>query len=394
VLKTDVKRVVALLLVLSFFSVSSPSISGCSAAGVSVATMDADGTDVIVNEDIARARTNAVRDSLRKVVEQAVGGLVAPEDMAIHFDSINKTIYSRPRQYIQHYRIIEERAADSLYTVHIEAVVSVGGIKEDLETLGLTGMGDDIPRVMVLIGLTASGEGHPDYRLHAREPSLWEETIQTVLAEKGLVVRDRSHLPAMDGDGKADLDTARIREIASLVGVDIVIAGRAQLRQGATIAGTSVKELQARVTARAVQADRGVVIASDNGYAASFSAERAKGEDEAITKAARQVAERLQTAIMAAWQRRETVTAIVSMTVSGIAGYDEYVTLRQALRHDLKGVKNVYQRRVMRGMAMFDLEVTVDAETLADRLALKDFGAFVLDIVDVTDQSIGVNIRK
>jgi len=394
VLKTDVKRVVALLLVFSFFSVSSLSISGLSAEGVNVATMDADGTDAIVNENVAGARTNAIRDSLRKVVERAVGGLVAPEDMAIHFDSINKTIYSRPQQYIQHYRIIEESAADGLYTVHIEAVVSVGGIREDLETLGLTGTGADVPRVMVLIGSMKPGDGHPDYRLHARSPSLWEETIQTVLAEKGLVVKDRSHLPAMDEGGKADLDTARIREIGNAAGVDLVIAGRAQLRQGATIAGTGVKELQARITAQAVQADRGVVIASDSGYAASFNAERAKGEDEAITKAARQVAERLQTGIMAAWERRETATAMVSMTVSGITGYDEYVTLRQALGHDLKGVKNVYQRRVKRGMAMFDLAVTVDTETLADRLALKDFGPFVLDIVDVTDQSIGVTIRK
>lgn len=393
-LKIDVNKVAAFLLVLCLFSVASAPISSLFAEEVSVEKMDAEGTDVVVNEDVALARNNAIRDSLRKVVEQAVGGIVASEDIAGHFDQINETIYSRSQQYIQNYRIIEESADGNLYTVHIEAVVSVGGIQKELEALGLLKKGHGVPSIMILVGTGASGDQYQDDRLNSMEPTLWEEAMKRVLTEKGLVVRDRSRLSTLDTTGEDVLSTARIGEIGRAAGVDIIIVVSAQVRQAATITGTEVKELQARVTARVVRVDGGVIIASDSGYAASFSADREKGEDEALTKAARQVSERLYPEIMAQWQRQEIVEAMISLTVSGIPGYAEYVNLRQVLRNELKGVKTIYQRRMERGMAMLDLEVTVDTETLADRLAVKDFGPFVLDIVDVTDHHINVGYRK
>ncbi len=388
------KKVVAFLLIVFFFSTPSCPVLALTGDAVSVEEMEADGADVIVNEDIALARNNAIKDSLRKTVEMAVGGLISSEDIARHFERINNTIYSKSQHYIQNYRIVEESIDDNLYTVHIKAAVSVGTIKGDLETLGLLVMAGDLPRVMILIGTENSEGQYPDYRLNSAEPSLWEETMGIALMEKGFVVIDRSHLFTMGEYEASTMDMTSVRVMGRGVGADLVIIGSSQSRQADTIAGTGVKELQARVTARAVIVDTGAVIASDSGYAESFNIEKEKGEEEAIRKAAEQLSERLHARIMTQWQKQAAATTMVSMTVTGIESYSDFVTLREVLTSALKGVKNIYQRRMEWGMATFDIEITGGTKVLADQLSTRGFKYFSLGIIDITENSIVMNIRK
>lgn len=235
-LKTATKKGFLTLLVSIFlFTLSSP-VQASLGQGIRIEEIETEGADVIVNEDIVLARNNAIKDSLRKAVEIAVGEFLSSDVVARSFEIINNGIYAEAQHYIQNYRIIEEKADENLYKVRIKAAVSTGSVKSDLKALGLLTM----------------------------------------------------------------------------------------------------EELQKEMTA----------------------------------------------------------TVMVSMTVTGIGSYADYVMLRGALEDAIKGVGNLYQRRLESGMAKLAIEIDGGVEILAGRISKKDFKYFSLDIIDSTENSIDVNMVK
>jgi len=236
VLKAYTKKFIGLLLVMFFFSAFLFSLPAVFGEDVSVAELETEAAGVIANEDIAGARTSAIADSLRKAVEDAVGGLVDSEVLARHFETVNSAIFSKPQNYIQNYRIVKESANGILYTVQIKASVSVGSIKRDLKNLGL-------------------------------------QTIE-----------ERQHVAA--------------------------------------------------------------------------------------------------------------ATEIVLVIVTGIESYSDFVRFREALKGEIGGVKNLYQRRMERGTATLDIEMTGGVPALVDRLAVKKFRYFSLEVTDISENSITVQIVK
>ena len=228
------KKVFFALLVSIFLLTLSYPVQAFPGQEVRIEEVEAEGSDVIVNEDIVLARNNAIKDSLRKAVEITVGAFLSSDAIARSFEIINNGIYAKAQHYIQNYRIVEEKADDNLYKVRIKAAISAGSIKNNLKTLGLL--------------------------------------------------------------------------------------------------------------------------------------------------------------IMEEWQEEMAATVTVSMTVTGIGSYSDYVRLRGALKNEIKGVRNLYQRRMESGMAKLAIEMDGGAEILADRLTLKDFKSFSLDITDVTENSVDVNM--
>ncbi|MBN2254917.1 MAG: flagellar assembly protein T N-terminal domain-containing protein, partial [Deltaproteobacteria bacterium] len=108
--------------------------------------IEADGAGVVINNDLALARDNAINDSLRKAVEQAVGTVISSETVVQNYEVINDSIYAKSQGYIQNYQILNEKVSDGLYRVTIRATVSMGGIKDDLRALGFLMAQKNMPR--------------------------------------------------------------------------------------------------------------------------------------------------------------------------------------------------------------------------------------------------------
>ncbi|HUT44619.1 MAG TPA: hypothetical protein VMW95_09795, partial [Desulfobacterales bacterium] len=60
----------------------------------------------------------------------------------------------------------------------------------------------------------------------------------------------------------------------------------------------------------------------------------------------------------------------------------------------VRGVKNVYVRKMESGVARMDVEVEGSAMSLADKLAVKKFKGFSLDITSAGQNSLEMNIVK
>lgn len=101
-----------------------------------VVFLDAEGTALIKSENFASARDDAINDALQTAVLQATGRLLAPKVVDEKYNTLKEKIFIKADEYIQNYRIINEKALTGVYSVNVRAAVTLEGIKNDLLKLG------------------------------------------------------------------------------------------------------------------------------------------------------------------------------------------------------------------------------------------------------------------
>ncbi len=359
--------------------------------------IEADGAGVVINNDLALARDNAINDSLRKAVEQAVGTVISSETIVKNFEVISDSIYAKSQGYIQNYKILKENLSDSLYRVTIRATVSMGNIKDDLRALGLLMARKGMPRLMVLIAEQNVGQLHPSYYWDSVDLSIAENVFQSNFLQDGFTFVDRA---AVQGELKtitrrgADLNNNLAAKLGKKVDAELVVIGKAFAKAAGNVAGTSMKSLQANITARAIRTDNGMVIASAAEHAAAVHIDDITGGSEAIKKATEKLAENLKTQIIAKWQSEVSSAGLVSLTVRQIKSYADFMKLKNAMKEEVRGVKNVYIRKMEAGTAQMDIEFQGSALSLADNLAVKKFEGFSLDVTAVGQNTLEMNMVK
>lgn len=136
---------------------------GISQNGGVVRIIDTEGTGIIVNNDIDRARKDAIRDALQRAVENVVitfipGNIAAEKSLVI-----KDGIYAKYEDYIRGYRIIDERQVRPHYKVAIKSKVSVSDIEDHLRSLGVsTAVMKDVASTTVVIMVRGIGN-YADY---------------------------------------------------------------------------------------------------------------------------------------------------------------------------------------------------------------------------------------
>jgi hypothetical protein len=99
--------------------------------------IEAEGTASVTAGDLARARSEAVREALQKAVEQVAGRLLTPQDVTGNSQVIKERITDRSEGFIQEYRIVSETTALDVHTVAVRASVLADNLRKDLFELGL-----------------------------------------------------------------------------------------------------------------------------------------------------------------------------------------------------------------------------------------------------------------
>mgnify|MGYP005620073655 CR=1 FL=1 len=359
--------------------------------------IETDGAGVVINNDTALARDNAIKDSLRKAVEQAVGTVISSETVVQNFEVINDNIYARSQGYIQNYMILKENISDGLYRVTIRATVSMGSIKDDLRALGFLMAQKGMPRLMVVIAEQNVGQPRPTFYWDSVDLSVAENVFQSNFLQDGFTFVDRA---AVQGELKsvttrgADLNNNVAARLGKKVDAELVIVGKAFAKAAGNVAGTSMRSLQANVTARAVRTDNGMVIASGAEHGAAVHIDDITGGSEAIKKATEKLAENIKTQIITKWQSEISSAGLVSLTVRQIKSYADFMKLKDSLKEEMRGVKNVYIRKMEAGVAQMDVEYEGSALSLADNLAVKKFAGFSLDVTAVGQNALEVNMVK
>lgn len=377
-----------ILLLASCFLFVSPSYSQ------QITSITVEGIGAIVKGDLAIAKDNAVNDALRKAVEQAVGTLVQAQTLVDKYQLISDEIYTKSQGYIKKYTIISEKPDlnQGILKVTIQADVSIGDIKNDLNAIGLLLERKNKPRMMVIID-EKIGSAESGYSPNLSES---ETVIIQKFTEKGFNFVDQATvkknikrnmaLQAIAGDDSA------AAAIGLEYGAEAVIIGNAIAKlAGKGIAGTEMKSIHASVTARAVKADTGEILATASEKGATAHLDETAGGALAIIKASEKIASNLIDQIITKWSGEVGGQTTVQLVITGIdfVGLNKFKTIIQS---QVRGVLKLNQRSFTAGVAVIDIETRTNAQSMAEELAMKNFETFKVEIIGLSANKIDIKV--
>ncbi len=358
------------------------------------------GMGAIIAGDVAKAEDDAIANALRNAIEQVIGTMVTSEVIVDNYQVIEDRIYSQSQGYVERYQVINKnRQGDAIVEVTIKALVKKGNIKDNLEALGLLMSRKGKPRLMVIVE-----ERNMDTHYYAWSVDMntTETEIMDVLMDKGFPFVDRDAamrkiekdmvISAMEGDEYA------AQLLATQSGAEVLIVGKAVSkvapRGPAALAQAGMMSCQATMNLRALRADDGTILATASEQAAAAHIDELTGGTLALQKAAKLAADEISTKIIDRWQKDVYSGTTISLRLMNVETYSDLVKIKNMLPYYIRGVQNVYQRDFSENTVLFDLDVRGTANQVAEELVLKDFSPYVIEVLNVTQNTIVARVGK
>lgn len=361
----------------------------------------ADGVGVIVDDNTALARDQAIQDALRIVVEQAAGIMVASETLVQNYEVLRDQIYSKSQGYIKNYQVTDEKIEQNLYKVTVQATVAEGNLKNDLMALGLLMTRKNMPRVMIMVAEQNVGRHYYTFwwgvKAGQADLNITENTLMEKLIQKGFNVVDHAvmsnTLQIKDAYKIESLSNDAVRTIGNIYDAEVVIYGKALAKLAGSVQGTSMKSVQADVALRAVNTDNGQVIASSSNHAAAVHPSEVTAGTNALKTATGAIADQLLAQIVDRWNQDVSSGAMIQLVVSGIQSYSRLVKFKEMIQKNVRNIKGIYQRDFNSGVATLDITVPTSSQKLADALVVIDYGDFSIDVTGIKQNSINLKMK-
>ncbi len=330
---------------------------------------------------VAAARDAAIRDAMRRAVEQVVGTLIDSRTLTENFVTVRDHIYAASDGYVSRYDVVSEgaEAGGETYLVRLDAAVRRGQVKDDLATYRILQVQTGRKRLMVIgradpaAGLDASeASSYVDAAVAGASAAFAEREFRTFDVEASAAVARRVG-SAMGGAAESELVRLGLDQGAEQVVVLAVACGkRAAPGPGRFSMG------YATVRAKAFDATTGRVL----GVGSADASERTRTEPSAqdwirTVGAASDRAARLAVAQVAP-QMLQTATAVdrdlgtpytVVLVGYGEGEADRVVDFLQS-SPDAKGVRELVRQPGHVEIEVFwgDVDTTAFNRTLRDEL--------------------------
>ncbi|MCL6465756.1 MAG: flagellar assembly protein T N-terminal domain-containing protein [candidate division WOR-3 bacterium] len=298
------------------------------------------------------ARDQALKDALRKAVEQGVGTFINSETRVENFQLLSDRIYSQAQGYVSSYRVVSESREADLYRVVVRAKVKLARIEDDLRAIGILVAEQGRPRVMVVVRKVAN-PGAVTVSEETMTPELVETMLTGAFQEKGFPVVDRATI-------EKNLNRERLRRIlegdtqaaillGTATGAEIGVVGTLQ----EAIARKKVPYTQEErdyhrieLSARAINLNTGAVLGAGVVNAETpFSAEAAR------RTVADSISRILISRILTGWKRRENVTLVYARN----ADFQKVELFKSELRARVRGVNSVLTRELSGSDAVIEI---------------------------------------
>ncbi len=374
---------------------------GIPAFGQQAQTVTVEGVGAVFGNDRAIARDQAIQDALRKAVEQAVGTLVSSETMVQNFQTLNDKIYTQTQGYIQNYRVLSETPGSNVHQVTIQATVAIGDLEKDLQALGFLLGQVGKPRIMVLVAEQQIGQQSFNFwwgtaRGAQADLNVAENTIMDRFREKGFDIVDPQ---AQAGNIKVppafqvvDLSNQNAITLGKQVDAEIVIIGKALARSVGSIAGTSMKSVQANISMRAIQIDNARILSSGNENAAAVHIDEVTGGADAIKKASVKMSDKMMDDILKNFQKRVGATTMVQLVVFGLVGADDIRKFKTSVLSQVRGVEGIHERSFSENTVKMDLDVRGSAQSISQDISRKTFPDFTVKVIRSTWNTLEVQV--
>ncbi|MDD5167364.1 MAG: flagellar assembly protein T N-terminal domain-containing protein [Syntrophales bacterium] len=333
------------------------------------------GMATIYNNAVDVARDKALDNAQRNAVEEKVGVMVTSVSEVENFQLKMDQILSESRGFINAYKIISEGRQGSSYKVTIEAEVETGRLKDRMDAIQLVMVRKSKPRLMFILN---GREKH-----HA----IAEAAMTKDFLSHDFKVIDSSTFKKIPSFSTLSTSNQALSTVAHRYGAEIVILSHVEdAVKRFKMGDVEVTSHEVTVTNKALNGDTGEIIATAN--------KTEKGEFKAAIEAASSKASRqIRDEILDRWSSELTNTATVKLQISGLI-HDDLSALKEKLREQVKGLKQIYQRSYSRGTVELDLELKGNSQGLVEDLTAIIIRGKKIRILETTPNRIEASMAS
>jgi hypothetical protein len=356
------------------------------------------GTGKIHQQDSARAREEAIADSLVSAVNQVAMELFPLESLVRNFQAFNEMIYGNTDKFIQDYKVLAEVPSTNNYRVMVEATVSINTLKKLMSSAGILLEEKPLPNILVLIS---------DQNLSDRLPKYWwgqekyfsESSSITAVVEpiktKGFPIIDPHIIsqntrfdPIYD---KPDLNDTEAVTLGLSLQAGVVIVGKSVASISPNIMGKNIRSFKGIVSARAIRTDTGSEIATTMQTSVTTNTDEIAGVRDVLSRAGSLAGEDLASQILAAWQKHEEKSNIIEIIIEGTGDIANFEKVR-SLINNISGVKNLQIKELKSDQATLMVDFQGIAKELADALMLNTLGSVGINIHEVSQDRLRIEL--
>ncbi len=327
----------------------------------------------------------ALRDALRKALEQGAGVQIAAYSRTENFELIRDTIFSRAEGLVKSYKVLDEgQRGDGTSFCTIEAVVSSDAVAKAWgEVQNVLGQ---IGRPSVMVYIRESVDGQPD------DGSVLESRIESRLIKLGFDVYDSTHLDALQSKEAAAAsqsgDDQKMAALAKGFGAQMFVVGTADANRAENTSPHGVNLVMYNCDARAkvYYTDTAKLLASDaltnvRGGARGFTEHSRQAGKTAISHAAEPLIDLLYETVMKSWSTEISGGGEIRFEISGFQSASQAFALKKRLEA-IPGVQALYGPDYSAGHAVFRIVADATAQEFVELLFADDWNS-ILEITDV-----------
>lgn len=344
--------------------------------------VQAQGMATIHKNLVDIARSKAIDEAQRSAVERVVGVMVSSTTEVENYQVKLDSILSESQGFINTYKVVSEEREGDQYRVTIEADVGVDRLKDRMEAFNMIMSRQSRPRLLILIG---HGKKKDDIAESAMVTYFLSRGFKMVDVEAAKGALKRINFEAITDDPSA------AAKVGQRYGAEVLIVGRSESSTSPfTIGNVEMKFNKVNISAKAMKVDTAEIIATDS------DTKSGPGMEDVLktmtTEAGEKVAKTLADRIVDRWSYELTNTVTVKLVASGLKSRKELEKFKSLLSREVKGVKEVNQRRYQSGRAELDMEVRGNTQGVADDVEAMRLNGKAVKVVEITPNRIEVRI--
>ncbi len=337
-------------------------------------------------------RDDAVRQGLRKALEQGAGAQLAAYSQVENFALARDTIYSRAAGIVTDYRVLDgPKEVAGLWEVTLEATVrpdavaqAWGEVQNVLDQIGR-------PKIMVWIDETIDDRPQPDSVVAAGIEEMFVKAGFDVVARQAIDdIRKREAAAAKD-----EKNAEKLARLAKDAGAHLLIRGSANANSAGRTDpyGVPAAFYNCDVQARVYYTDTGKLLTAES---IPVTRRGARSHKEYSPQAARAallaatfprndvrrepaLALKLYESVMEQWSTAISAGGDIELEVESL-DFKQYVALKKALA-EIPRVRSV-DGDFTKSTGVFRIKALMQAQTLAERLTEPPFADW-LEVVDL-----------
>ncbi len=319
----------------------------------------ATGYGYIFEGDIARAKKEAIKDAIEKVIIKYLNSL------------IDKSVYNRlkpmfieafvihPEPYIEGYRLLKEEERRGVYVVSLRARVFERALKKRLSTMGIP-LKDISPKILVMI--VHKIDDTPEYWWSGMESDTGEmdRLLGSILSERGFPVIDPFTPPMIELPmylRTPYLNKDDLSRIGEIFGATLIIYGEVEISSRGIPLFFFSKKSSALLDYKvfSIPDRRYVISGSSDAY--PFDQGRRERIQFIYEKIGDDISSRLSTGLTEFAKRFREGSEVLRVVLTNVMNYKEYTTVRDRLKGMDEFVKALSVKSFSRGRVILELTI-------------------------------------